>query len=78
MKTPIGAYATVQWIEDNPAEYSQVYFSFGQFDEEKEQDTYGVNDSRIFYYAEDQYDMESMKNNTHDFKIVSYELEYQA
>ena len=77
IKQPIGAYATVQWIDSEPSQYSDVYFSFGQFDEEKDKDTFGVNDMNIFYYAHDPHDMEKMKNNTRDFKVISYQLEYQ-
>jgi hypothetical protein len=75
-KKPIGAYATIQWIDDIPAEYSDVYFSFGQFIEETEKDSFGVSDSKIFYYADDVADLDALKNSTYDFKIISYTLEF--
>ena len=76
-KQPIGAYATIQWIEENSSEISGVYFSFGQFDEEKDTDTFGVDDGKIFYYAEDEHDMEALKQSVQDFKVLSYSLEYK-
>lgn len=45
----IGATALCRWVgEDDPIEY---YFSFGEYNEETEQDTFGVNDDRIFFYC---------------------------
>jgi hypothetical protein len=75
-KQPIGAYATVQWIDDSESEYSDVYFSFGEYIEETEKDSFGVSDSKIFYYADDAFDLESLKNSTYDFKVLSYTLEF--
>jgi len=75
-KRLIGAYATVQWIDENPSEYSEVYFSFGQFIEETEKDSFGISDSKIFYYAEGLEDMEILKNSFSDFKVISYNLEH--
>jgi hypothetical protein len=81
-KKPIGAYATVMWLDadDNPedgTEYSSVYFSFGQYDEEKDCDSHGVPDDVIFYYAYDAHDLNKLKDSTYDFKVIDYELEYQ-
>ena len=81
-KQPIGAYATVVWLKDDGTpedgtEYSNVYISFGQYDEEHETDTFGVPDDLIFYFAEDAVDLERLKNSTFDFKVINYELEYQ-
>ena len=83
MKT-IGAYATVMWLDcdGNPekdSEYSDVYFSFGDYDadQEPECDSFGVRDDRIFYYVDGEQDMEKLKQSTSDFKVLSYELEYQ-
>jgi hypothetical protein len=81
-KKPIGAYATVMWLDENGkpedgTEYSSVYFSFGEYNEEKECDSYGVSDDRIFYYAYDAHDLNKLKDSTFDFKVIDYELEYQ-
>jgi hypothetical protein len=78
---PIGAYATVMWLDldGNPedgTEYSEVYFSFGQYDEANECDSYGVPDDRIFFYCHlDEVDLIRLKDSTHDFRVLSYELE---
>ena len=83
-KQPIGAYATVLWLDGNGepedgTEYSDVYFSFGEYNEDNEPecDSFGVPDDRIFYYAEDEYDLEKLKQSTYDFKVIDYELEYR-
>ena len=81
-KQPIGAYATVMWLDsygnfEDGTEYSNVYFSFGEYDEEKECDSYGVSDNRIFYYVDDAHDLDKLKESTYDFKVIDYELEYQ-
>jgi hypothetical protein len=81
-KQPIGASATVMWLDadGNPEDgtgYSDVYFSFGTFDEDTDCDTYGVPDDRIFYYAYDEYDLDKLKTSTFDFKVIDYELEFQ-
>jgi hypothetical protein len=75
-KQPIGAYATIKWIDDIESEYSDVYFSFGEYIEETEKDSFGVSDSKIFYYAEDVLDLDALKNSTYDFKVISYTLEF--
>ena len=85
-KQPIGAYATVMWIDDNGVpedgtEYSNVYFSFGEYNEDKECDSFGVPDDRIFYYADG--GEQELKDRCKycgvelDFKVIDYELEYQ-
>jgi hypothetical protein len=83
-KQPIGAYATIVWLDlegkpEDGTEYSDVYFSFGEYNEDNEPecDSFGVPDDRIFYYADDEHDLEKLKNSTYDFKVIDYELEYQ-
>jgi hypothetical protein len=81
-KQPIGAYATVMWLDadgepEDGTEYSNVYFSFGEYNEEKDCDSYGVPDDVIFYYAYDAHDLNKLKDSTYDFKVIDYELEYQ-
>ena len=83
-KQPIGAYATVVWLTDNGepedgTEYSSVYFSFGEYNEDNQPDcdSFGVPDDRIFYYAFDAHDLNKLKDSTYDFKVLDYELEYK-
>jgi hypothetical protein len=86
MKTPIGAYATIQYTdEDTPIE--NYYFSFGDagFDYENDEgqdwgnDSYGIPDTHIFYYCNR--GEEELKNlmldGANDFKVLSYELIYE-
>lgn len=82
MSTLIGAYATVQWLDadgkpEDDTQYEDVYFSFGEYDEDNDTDTFGVSDERVFYYADGVDDLESMKTSKHDFKVINFELEYQ-
>ena len=81
-KQPIGAYATVMWLDadgkpEDGTEYSDVYFSFGDLVEDSDCDSFGVSDDRIFYYASGSHDLEKLKDSTFDFKVIDYELEYQ-
>ena len=50
MSKVIGVDAVVVWLgaEDEP---ENQYVSFGEWDEKDDEDTYGVLDSAIFYYA---------------------------
>ena len=50
MSKVIGIEARVVWLgaED---EVENQYISFGEWDEKDDEDTYGVLDSAIFYYA---------------------------
>ena len=74
----IGATATIQFNDsDTPLE--GAYFSFGGDSYENEADSFGVPDSRIFYFAEDESEMKAlMQEGVNDFKVLSYELEYVA
>ena len=50
MSKVIGIDTTIVWLgaEDEP---ENQYISFGEWDEQDDEDTYGVLDSAIFYYA---------------------------
>lgn len=45
---PIGFYADVQFLGEDEA--LSRYFSFGEWDEDSDEDGYGVYDGNIFYY----------------------------
>jgi hypothetical protein len=72
----IGATATILFNDsDTPLE--GAYFSFGGDSYENETDSFGVPDSKIFYFAEDESEMKAlMQQGVNDFKVLSYELEY--
>jgi hypothetical protein len=83
-KQPIGASATVMWLDadgkpEDGTEYSDVYFSFGEYNEDNQLDcdSFGVPDDRIFYYVDGEHSLEKLKESTFDFKVIDYELEYQ-
>ena len=77
VKTPIGAIATIQF-DNEPEPIEGYYFSFGDYDEDTNSDSFGVNDHRVFYYAQGEADMIALsKPNGGDFVILSYELEFQ-
>lgn len=86
MKTPIGAYATIQYRDEaNPIE--NYYFSFGDagFDYENDEgqdwgnDSYGIPDWDIFYYCNrGEEELKSlMLDGNNDFKVLSYKLIYE-
>lgn len=83
---PIGAYACILFKDDGE-EVDGYYISFGTYADDTHEedveifDTYGIPDSRIFYYAPqgEAELIELMSDNCYnDFKILSYELEYKA
>jgi hypothetical protein len=81
---PIGAYACIEFKDDNSI-VDGYYISFGTYADDTQEDaeifdTYGVPDTRIFYYAPqgEAELIELMSDNCYnDFKILSYELEYK-
>ena len=81
---PIGAYATVQWLNEDGTpedgtEYEGLYFSFGEYndDNEPECDSFGVPDNRIFFYCDGEHALKSyMTAGAEDFQVINYELEY--
>ena len=47
MKTPIGAIATIQF-HNEPEPIEGYYFSFGEYAENTDRDSFGVHDHHIF------------------------------
>ena len=83
-KQPIGAYASVTWIHpdgtpEDGTDYSDVYFSFGEydFDVDEDHDSFGVSDDHIFFYCDGEHALKSyMTAGAEDFVVLNYELEY--
>lgn len=75
---PIGAYATITFLDDYQ-EPSRVYVSFGQYNEKADKDSYGINDSDIFYYCyEGEEGIKSlMEEGAEDFIVLDYKLHYR-
>ena len=79
---PIGAYATIKWLGDGEI-VDGYYFSFGDYPEFNEEtgdygtDSYGVDDSEIFFYCDGEHALKSyMTAGAQDFVVISYELAY--
>ena len=49
-KQPIGARCVIKWLSDGGLE--SVYISFGEYNEETEQDGHGVHDCLIWGYSD--------------------------
>lgn len=77
MDKPIGANAEVHFDND-PEDYTvNCYFSFGEYNEDTDSDSFGVPDCKIFFYVESEHDLKCyMVAGSEDFVIKSYTLEY--
>lgn len=80
-KQPIGAYCNIEFDDGDTVDGYYISFSDPpSLDDDLSRDQYGVPDNRIFYYAPDgehELKLLGMDNPNNDFKILSYELEYQ-
>ncbi len=73
MSNPVGAYATIKYLDDGTI-LENVYFSFGDYIEKRNEDSFGVNDLNIFFYCEGEEDMKSlMTEGGEDFVVLNYE-----
>lgn len=78
MSNPIGALVTFQW-KDESAMQDTAYFSFGDYDDVSDTDSFGVPDDGIFYYVDGGEDgLKEMMNNPDfpEYQIIKYELTY--
>ena len=75
---PIGAWCDIEWLDDGAIGFK--YASFGEYDEESDADTHGISDDAIFYYCDGESDLKRFMgdNGNGDFKILSYDLEYEG
>ena len=79
-QTAIGATVTMQWI-DSPEEHTfEEYISYGQYNEDEENDGLGVSDLVIFYYVKDREELEQLKNTETNREWIVREVieEYYA
>lgn len=75
MKNPIGANVKYVWSDDEAVWES--YISFGHYIEEMEEDSFGVPDEDILYYAEGEADLKTLQTpSAADFVVLTYELVY--
>lgn len=74
----IGAVATIRWIDQPDTYIEGMYFSFGEYDEEANTDSFGVPDERVFFYAQGEEEMKQFVNGQTsgaDFVVLDYQLE---
>ena len=71
----IGGWATVRYLDEQEP-LGNVYFSFGDYDEETGLDTFGIHDDRVFFYATGEDELKEMmnENELRDFVVLDYEL----
>lgn len=74
-KQLIGVHASMFWHSE-PSKILERYFSFGQYDQENDRDTFGVHDHNIFFYAhEGEKQIKKMMEkepNGFEFTVMSY------
>ena len=77
--TTIGAWATIRWA-DTGQTLAPVYFSFGEFDEDKGTDTFGVRDERIFFYCVNEGELRELmgEGRGEGFTVLDYTIEVTA
>lgn len=71
-----GYVATVQF-NNEPEPISGYIFKIGSFDEETATEEEILADANVFYYLQNEHEMEQMKENgANDFVVLSYEPLY--
>ena len=77
--TAIGAWATIRWA-DTGESLAPVYFSFGEYDEEKNRDSFGVRDENIFFYCANEGELRELmrEGRGNDFTVLHYTIEVTA
>lgn len=78
MNKPIGALVRFEWLDESAIQ-DKAYFSFGDYDDVSETDSFGIPDERIFYYVDGgEAGLIEMMNNPNlpEYKIIGYELTY--
>jgi len=75
-KVAVGAYVTVRYVD--AVATTRAYVSFGTYDEEKDTDSFGKQDTDVFYYFEEGLgEMLEYINENHpsaDFTIIDYDV----
>lgn len=74
MDKPLGAWALIEWVDTK--EQATRYFSFGQYNDKTETDTFGLEDDLIFYYAEGESELKTLMIEPDQFKVITWELVY--
>ena len=73
-QTPVGATVNIRW-KDNPEELRfEEYISFGEYNEDEENDGLGVSDLFIFCYVDSLEELETMKTTNPNFDWLLVEI----
>lgn len=73
-KQPIGAQVEIEWLSGGT---ESAYVSLGEYNEDTDEDTYGVPDDYIFGYFT-QAELDEFKTKPFDgYKVLDYELLYE-
>lgn len=73
-KQPIGAQVEIEWLSGGT---ESAYLSLGEYNEDTDEDTYGVPDDYIFGYFSIE-ELERFKTKPFDgWKVIDYDLVYE-
>jgi hypothetical protein len=73
-QTPVGATVNIRW-KDSPEELRfEEYISFGEYNEDEENDGLGVSDLFIFGYVDSLEELETMKTTNPNFDWLLVEI----
>jgi hypothetical protein len=73
-RQPIGAQVEIEWLSGGT---ESAYVSLGEYNEDTNEDTFGVPDDYIFGYFT-QAELEQFKTEPFDgYKVLDYELLYE-
>ena len=71
-------WGDVAYHPEEEIENYTAYVSFGELDEDADVDSYGVSDDMIFYYAENEQELQDYMESPSDaWILVDYQLEYK-
>lgn len=78
MNKPITGYIATVQFSDEPEPISGYIFKIGSFDEETASEEEILADANVFYYLQDEQEMELLKTDggAQDFIVLSYEPLY--
>jgi len=73
-QTPVGATVTIRW-KDMPEDLVfEEYVSFGEYDEDNENDGLGVDDLYVFAYVDSLEELETMRSSNPNFDWLLSEI----
>lgn len=64
----IGATVLCRWADTK--EENELYFSFGQYEEATETDSFGVYDGNVFFYTKEEELLGMVGGKSNDFEVI--------